>query len=55
MKLGEEKKAQTSIEYLLILAAAVVLAVVVGLYLKSIPPRIHDEAGGKTENIINGF
>ena len=35
----KEEKAQTSLEYLLVLGGAVATATVVGLYLKSVPKR----------------
>ncbi|MBN1941272.1 MAG: class III signal peptide-containing protein, partial [Candidatus Diapherotrites archaeon] len=35
-----EKKAQTSLEYLLLIAGVIVVATIVGLYLKSIPPSV---------------
>ncbi len=37
MKIFEDEKAQTSVEYLLILGGAVAAATAVGLYVKSIP------------------
>lgn len=39
----KEEKAQTSVEYLLILGGAVAAATVVGLYLKSIPKTTGEE------------
>jgi len=47
LKFLKEEKAQTSVEYLLILGGAVAAAAAVGLYIKSIPkgvgPAIEDE------------
>lgn len=43
-----EEKAQTSVEYLLILGGAVAAATVIGLYLKSIPRT----AGGEIRETL---
>jgi len=40
MKFLKEQKAQTAIETLLIIVAAVVVAIIVGMFLKSIPPQL---------------
>ncbi len=56
MKALKEIKAQTAVEFIALLAIIVLVAVIIGLYLKSIPPTIHSKAVHKTENIINaGF
>jgi uncharacterized protein (UPF0333 family) len=53
--LYSEEKGQTALETLLIIAAAVILAAVVGLYLKSLPPRIEHKAKNQTNQIINNI
>ena len=45
----KEEKAQTSLEYLLILGGAVAAATVVGIYLKSIPST----ATGQISDVMN--
>jgi len=36
----KEEKAQSSIEYLLLVGGVIVIATTIGLYLKSIPPKL---------------
>ena len=55
MNLRKEEKAQGSLEYLLILAGAIIIAVAVGLYLKSIPQAVQHKFHSGTEHIIHGF
>ncbi|GEM_PF-1421345 len=50
MKLLEEKKAQTSIELLLLLGGAILVAVAVGIALKSIGTNTSNEAVNATQN-----
>ena len=45
----KEEKAQTSVEYLLILGGAVAAATAVGLYIKSVPRTV----GGPIEETLN--
>jgi uncharacterized protein (UPF0333 family) len=52
MRFLKEKKAQGSLEMLLLIGGIVVIATAIGLYLKSIPPQvqpsIETEAGKAT-------
>jgi uncharacterized protein (UPF0333 family) len=48
MKMLEEKKAQGSVEYLLLIGGVIVIALAVGLYMKSIPPQIQKPIEGET-------
>ncbi|MFH1544748.1 MAG: hypothetical protein ABIE23_01475 [archaeon] len=48
-KIFLEKKAQTAVETLLIVVAAVVMAIVVGAFIKSLPPQLESKAN----NIVN--
>ncbi|MFH1234813.1 MAG: class III signal peptide-containing protein [Candidatus Diapherotrites archaeon] len=41
----KEEKAQTSVEYLLILGGAVAAATAIGVYLKSVPKAVGSEIG----------
>ncbi|MEW6294774.1 MAG: class III signal peptide-containing protein [Candidatus Diapherotrites archaeon] len=43
MNFLKEQKAQTAIETLLIIVAAVVVAIIVGAYLKTFPGRVENE------------
>ncbi|MFH1752402.1 MAG: class III signal peptide-containing protein [archaeon] len=53
-KLLKETKAQTSMEVLLLLAGAVLIATMVGLYLKGLPTQanISSNVEGISQNII---
>jgi uncharacterized protein (UPF0333 family) len=55
MNLKKEIKAQTALETILVLAAAVLIAVVVGMYIKSIPRKLHNVTVNKTNEVIHGF
>lgn len=55
MTLTKEEKAQGALEYLILLAGAVFVAAVVGLYLKSIPGEIEPRLNNARTHVINGF
>lgn len=50
-----ENKAQTSLEALLIIAGAIVIAAAVGLYMKSIPSAVEQQVIDKQDDIVSGF
>jgi Flp pilus assembly pilin Flp len=55
MQFKKDHKGQTAVETMLMIAAAVVIAVAVGLYLKSIPPTIENTITHQREDILNTF
>ncbi len=55
MNFAEEEKAQGSMEYLIILAGTVFVAVAVGLYLKSVPSQTEHRVAQETHAAIHGF
>lgn len=55
MSLAKDEKAQGALEYLIILAGAIFMAVAVGLYLKSIPAQTENKFNEATQNVIEGF
>lgn len=55
MQFRKDSKAQAAVETMLMIAAAVVIAVAVGLFLKSIPPSIENTVNNSRENILNQF
>lgn len=55
MQLNTDQKAQSAVETMLMIAAAVIIAVVVGLYLKSIPTSIENTVNNQSANILNQF
>ena len=55
MQLNSEQKAQTAVETMLMIAAAVIIAVAVGLYLKSIPPAVEHKVNEQRHSILNEF
>lgn len=55
MKLSNEEKAQGALEYLIILAGAVLVAIAVGWYLKSIPVQTENRFNQQTNAVVHGF
>tara|TARA_Y100000310_G_C20637292_1_gene791880 strand:+ start:1691 stop:1855 length:165 start_codon:yes stop_codon:yes gene_type:complete len=51
----QEEKAQGSLEYLLIIAGAIFVAAVVGLFLKSIPGQTENRLNQETQQVLHGF
>jgi uncharacterized protein (UPF0333 family) len=51
-KLLKEEKAQTAIEYLLIIGGAIGVATIVGLYLKSIPRSREEDVNEYVTKIV---
>jgi len=51
----KEEKAQGALEYLLMIAGAIVVAIVVGLYLKGIPGQAENAFNQGREHVIHGF
>lgn len=49
----QEKKAQTALEMLILLAGAILVAAGIGIYLKSIPPKIENVLNSKKTEVIN--
>lgn len=48
-----EKKAQTAVETLLIVVAAVVMAIVVGAFIKSLPPQLEHRMKDITNDLTS--
>ena len=55
MQFKNDQTAQSAVETMLMIAAAVVIAVAVGLYLKSIPQTLQNTVNNQRENILNEF
>ena len=55
MKFRDEEKAQGALEYLIILAGAVLVAVAVGWYLKNVPGQTEHKFNIGTNAAIHGF
>ena len=55
MNVWEEEKAQTGTEYIIMLAGAILVAIVVGLFLKSIPPQAQNQINEATNAVYHGF
>ncbi len=55
MKLEEEERAQGALEYLLIIAGAIFVAVAVGVYLKSVPGQTEHKLNQEFEHVLHGF
>jgi len=49
----KEKKAQTSIEYLLLIGGVIAVATAVGLYLKQAAQTVGDRGESETEEILS--
>ena len=54
MSLFSDELGQASIEVLLMIAAAIVVALVVALYLKSVPKAVQNELATREQQVLNG-
>ena len=55
MNVWEEEKAQTGTEYIIMLAGAILVAIVVGLFLKSIPSQAQPKINQAANAAYHGF
>jgi len=54
MSLFSDARGQSAIEVLLMIAAAIVVALVVALYLKSVPQAVQNDLAHREQQVLEG-